>query len=337
MPVNIPYENRNKFLYVDILLGKSALVTETISEEAPSGSQLYYTQYNPLQTLMTYPIGYVSPSFDEVGVLGVDCTAQFAIVHDPVIISGSPSNDGNYALAENSFGTGAAYLSGSDTIIPVTPNTQDAQSGGTVAVVQSSSRTRIIGQDLKVYTSSAKTQRIVDFEYEPLQGIFILNEDTPLSSIYVEYYRYTSRIDLPIGNVEIDMPEPQPTDDIYAQPIYFDQPIFPRSISFDAIHSDAELGKLFIQEAVLDRQFFMLIDNNQDLVLSNSVTATVLRRGLVYEGPIQSPDVLHYFRGGSLTPRVKLFVHNFGFYYPTRMYWWGNYIEAIEFRANQPL
>ena len=47
MPLVIPYENLNSYLYIDVYLGKSALVTETISQEAPIGSQIYKASTNP--------------------------------------------------------------------------------------------------------------------------------------------------------------------------------------------------------------------------------------------------------------------------------------------------
>ena len=244
MPLVIPYENLNSYLYIDVYLGKSALVTETISQEAPVGSQIYKASTNPT--------------------------------------------------------------------------------------------TRIIGKDLFVYEDDTKARLITDFTYEPIQGWFFLDETVALGSIYVEYYRYTAVQQLPITDPEWDMPDPAKAIDIYNQPIHFDQPIFVHKLKFRVAHSDVELGKILIKQGVLDRDFFMIVDNNAFLVLQNTGLATALRGGFAYEGPLTSPDILRYNRGGPVTPEVTMFVHNFGDYMCPSMSWAGTATKAIIWRSNNP-
>lgn len=242
--VNIPYENLNEYFYVDVYLGKSSQVTETINEEAPAGSQIYKASTNPT--------------------------------------------------------------------------------------------TRIIGKELFVYEDDTKARKITDFTYEPIQGWFFLDEDDALSSIYVEYYRYGNIQELPIVDPDWDIPKPVKTEDVYKQPIWFDLPIFPHELKFRIAHSDIELGKILINEAVMDAEFFMIIDDNPFITLQDSGLATSLRRGFAYEGRIQSPDILRFSRGGPITPEVTLFIHNFGDYYNRSMNWGGTDHKAIIWRTNKP-
>lgn len=254
--VEVPYENLPKFMYVDVFLGKSSLIAETLNEEEPEGCQIYKTSYN-------------------------------LVDDDP-------------------------------------PTT-----------------TRIIGKDLFVYEDDTKARQITDFAYEPIQGWFFLDEDTALDEIYVEYYRYTNTQQIPITLPDWDMPKPVKAVDIYNQPIYFDQPIFPHEFKFRIAHSDIELGKILIKQAVLEREFFMVVDNNPNTALAHTNLATVIdgvniRTGFAYEGPIQSPELLNFWRGGSITFEVTLFVHNFGDYFPNSFNWNGTGYKAILWKSNNP-